>query len=127
MLGYPLRGLLALAVACMLLLPLGHPPAAKAATNRQQRDRDRAVLSYQALQRYFYLPATKLYRETYPPDESTPFAYLWPFSQAMAGTLDLAGLPELGTDYQRDGQDRLLGLGSYWGQDAPLPRYDSSV
>ena len=57
-------------------------------------DADRAVELYDAMQRHFYLGASQgyLYNETSPRGRSNPYAYLWPFYEAMAATIDLAGV-----------------------------------
>ncbi len=88
---------------------------------------ERALVSYQSLQRSFYVPDTKLYRETYPPDGTMPYSGLWPFLQAMAGTLDVAGIPGIADGFQRAVQDRLVGLERYWDKRASPPGYDSFV
>jgi hypothetical protein len=45
---------------------------------------DRAVACYEAMQRCFYRPHTKRYRETYSHAGGNPYSYLCPFSQALA-------------------------------------------
>src|SRR5919202_6575614 len=54
----------------------------------------RAREAYAAMQANYYLPDRKLFRELAPPRPGDlPVAYSWPYSQALAATLDVAGLP----------------------------------
>jgi len=85
---------------------------------------DRAVTTYAAMQKAFYVPRLGLYRETTPATER-PFSYCWPFARAMAATNDLAELPTNGERYRADVTDRLPGLGHYL--DDRTGAYASSV
>ena len=97
----------------------------------QQTNANRAVAAYNALQKYFYVPdGTPLYRETYPWSGGNKYAFVWPFSRALVGTLALAGVPTNltgGTSYVSAVQDRFTGLANYWDAFARLPAYDSYV
>jgi hypothetical protein len=83
------------------------------------------------MQRYLYVgDGTSLYREAYPWQGGNAYAYLWPFSRALVGTLSLAGLSGglLGAlDMQGAIKDRLTGLARYWDARATPPAYDSYV
>jgi hypothetical protein len=79
----------------------------------------RAVAAYQAMQRAFYVPSEQLYIDPYPHTGGNAYSYVWPFSQAMVATLDLAGLPGIGDQFAADIQARLAGLAHYWNP-APL-------
>jgi hypothetical protein len=68
---------------------------------------------------------TSLYRET-APASGPMYAYLWPFSRALVGTLALAGMPG-GEEYAADVHDRLVGLERYWVRFTWTPAYASSV
>lgn len=83
---------------------------------------DRAVASYEALQRHFYQPDKKLYQGA-----NGSIAYAWPFSQALGATVDLAALPEVGARFRDDLQERLEGLSHYWNGHSSPPAYDSAV
>jgi len=73
----------------------------------------RAVATYAAMQRWMHLADRgSLYSET-APSTGNPYAYVWPFSRALLGTLALAGVPG-GTTYAEDVRDRLKGLEWYW-------------
>ena len=87
----------------------------------------RAVATYNAMQHWMYVSdRSSLYRET-SPASGNQYAYLWPFSRALVGTLALAGVPEHQlpdhADYRSAVADRLNGLTQYWHGRA----YDSYV
>ena len=88
---------------------------------------ERAIAAYDALQRCFYQPAEKLYLETYPRQGANPYSYVWPFSQALAATLDMIELPSIGGRYRRDLSERWTGLEHYWNGESVPPAYDSYV
>ncbi|HEY8454791.1 MAG TPA: glycoside hydrolase family 76 protein [Actinopolymorphaceae bacterium] len=85
----------------------------------------RARHSYAALQRYFYDPQTSFYLEEYPRTGGNPWSYVWPFSQAMIATQDMAGLPAIGHRYVDDVADRYTALEAYWNFETDPPGYDS--
>ncbi|SDR86201.1 glycoside hydrolase family 76 protein [Actinopolymorpha singaporensis] len=85
----------------------------------------RAQASYAALQRYFYDPKTSLYLEEYPHAGGNPYSYVWPFSQAMVATQDMAGLPGVGARYAADVADRFTAVEKYWNDQTDPPGYDS--
>lgn len=68
------------------------------------------------MQRWLYAAdGTSLYRET-APNSGNPYAFLWPFSRALLGTLALAGIPANlvgGVNYAPAVQDRLHALAHY--------------
>ena len=47
---------------------------------------ERAVLAYQAMQHYFYIPGSGLYLG------EPKYSFLWPFSQALAATVSLSNI-----------------------------------
>lgn len=119
---------LVLALGLALASALGPEATSVAAAERQQRNVERAIAAYEALQRYFYLSDPKLYRETYPPPtDARPYAYHWPYSQALAATLDVLALPGVGGRFAGDARDRLAGLQLYWNERASPAGYDSYV
>jgi uncharacterized protein YyaL (SSP411 family) len=87
---------------------------------------DRAVAAYNAMQKYFGADHN-LYHEYYPNQGSNHYSYHWPYSQSMAATLDMYGLPQVGANYQQDVQNRKTGLAYYWDGAASPPGYDSYV
>jgi hypothetical protein len=73
----------------------------------------RALATYAAMQHRLYLADRgSLYSET-APATGNPYAYVWPFSRALIGTLALAGMSD-GASYRAGVQDRLKGLEWYW-------------
>lgn len=83
----------------------------------QRTNANRAVATYIAMQQAFYTSSeTGLYRET-APATGNPFAYVWPHSRALVGTLALEGMPEAllqGLDVRAAVKDRLDALAWYW-------------
>jgi hypothetical protein len=101
-------------------------PALRADAARLPSYASRASAAYKAMQKYFYVTnGSSMYRETYP-RSGNPYSYLWPFSQAMAGTLDLYGVSPPGVALQ-DVQDRSRGLTRYWNPSSTPAGYDSYV
>jgi glycosyl hydrolase family 76 len=73
----------------------------------------RALATYAAMQQALYASRqTGLYRETAPVSGGNAFAYVWPHSRAVVGTLALAGTG--GSDLRPDVKDRLDALAWYW-------------
>lgn len=117
---------------------LGHAAGAgtHAASSRRRAgkpalhgDPARAVVSFDAMQRSYYLLGSGLYK-------GEPFSYLWPFSQAMAATVTLAEMPSLKRvpslrrAFLREVHARLIGLRSYLDADnagAPEGIYTSTL
>jgi Glycosyl hydrolase family 76 len=66
----------------------------------------RAQLAFQAMQTYYYIQGSGLYR-------GEPFSFLWPFSQGLAATVSMAGIPAIGAAYRGEIRARLIGLGAY--------------
>jgi hypothetical protein len=88
----------------------------------QQLDANRAVATYNVMQRYFYSGSvypgdtSSLYTENYP-QSGLRYSWLWPFSRALTGTITLSGIPAglIGSArYQAAVADRLTGLSRYW-------------
>ncbi len=110
-------------------------PPSPPVTSEQQIDASRAVVTYDAMQQYFYSgtvypgDTSGLYVESYPPPQSGKrYSYLWPFSRALVGTITLSGVPSDllgGASYQADVGDRLMGLSRYWDSTSTGPGYDS--
>jgi hypothetical protein len=66
----------------------------------------RAQLAFEAMQRYYYIPGSGLY-------EGEPFSALWPFSQALAATVDMSNIAGMQGAYAHELHVRLVGLNSY--------------
>src|SRR6266496_1934784 len=102
--------------ALPLLSSTAKPPVASA--HNVTGNAARASELYTAMQTNYYLGAAQgyLYNETSPRARSNPYAYLWPFYEATAGTIDLSGLPDTIQQVvkQVDVENRLAGLKAYW-------------
>jgi hypothetical protein len=66
----------------------------------------RAQLAFQAMQKYYYIQGSGLYA-------GEPFSTLWPFSQALAATVDMASVPGMTALFTGEIRSRLIGLRSY--------------
>jgi mannose/cellobiose epimerase-like protein (N-acyl-D-glucosamine 2-epimerase family) len=82
---------------------------------RGDRNSDRAVVSYAAMQRYFLTPSG-LYRARFP---GTAVAPAWPYSQALGAAVRMARLPKVGPRYVPHVERRLRALERYWSPRAP--------
>lgn len=91
------------------------------------RNQERAISGYEALQASFYVPDVQLYRETAPTYQGNSYSYHWPFSRAVAATIGLAGIPEIGDDVSDDLQERFGGGERYWDAGHAPPGYASYV
>jgi hypothetical protein len=108
------------AMAAMGSLVLGTTSAAAsvstqaptaAGSSALSTDQQEAVASYQALQQNLYDAPTLLYQGL-PSNPCDPYSCLWPFTNAMAGTVYLAASPG-GRGYTADVLARSIGLLSY--------------
>lgn len=102
-----MRRMRAVTAAALALLVVGASPVA--AAGPQSFNRSRALAAYAAMQRAYYVPRAGLYRDT----SGGRYAYVWPYSQAMAATISIAALHDLHRRYRPDLQARLAGLESY--------------
>jgi Glycosyl hydrolase family 76 len=114
----PLGVLLAGALGCALLAPCAAAaaapaarPAGHAAKKKPRKptlrgDPLRAELAFREMQAHYYIAGSGLY-------EGEPFSALWPFSQAFAATVSMAGIPHLGISLTRELRARLVGLHDY--------------
>jgi hypothetical protein len=103
----------------------GDPASVVAAATTLPADTAQGSTAHKGAERY--LDATiraGLYREAYP-HSSNPYSYLWPFSQALEGTLDLYQLGLVSRDDTRD--HYRSGLPKYRDTSNGLPRYASYV
>jgi len=106
------RGLLALlfaAIGCALLAPSAPAASSHHKKPRKQALRGdplRAALAFEEMQAHYYIAGSGLY-------EGEPFSSLWPFSQAFAATVSMAGIPRLGISLTSELRSRLVGLHNY--------------
>src|SRR5579884_3583642 len=94
-----------LRLAAAVLALLAFAPAAAADVNG-----DRARASEAALERAFAAPVAGLYLER---NGGRDLAYVWPFSQALAASLAVAGLPDATPAERRAARVRLAALERY--------------
>ena len=82
---------IAAGVLAIALLGTLHMPAADAVTSPAAR----AMASYRAMNQYFDA-GEGLLLEEYPNKQQNPYSYIWPYSQAVIGAENLAGIPGTG-------------------------------
>ena len=112
--GWATRSLTAVAAISVVVFVSVAPAVAQPAPVpgvSAQVDQQRAIASYEALQKFLYLPADQLYAGSVP-TTSNAFTYLWPFTNAMAGTDYLVG-SDGGGSFSPDLEARLGGLLHY--------------
>jgi hypothetical protein len=102
------------------MLTLGAPALAEAgkapaATNTNAK---RAIATYDALQKYLYIPNYKLYQSG---DSTSLFSYLWDFTNSFAATDYVAGLPKVGASYDAAMKARDTGIKAYYNPDETNP------
>lgn len=89
----------------------------------------RALAAYNAMQEQFYAAdGSSLYFETPRAAGGRAYSALWPFTRALAATLDLEGVDEAllpGFSSYHAMVDRLAGLGHYWDAHSNPPGYCS--
>src|SRR5260370_12903340 len=111
--GIVLAGLLSFIV---VMLTRGQAVRVKSIEG-QGNNLTRAVQSYDALQKYFYLQdGSSLYLEQYPKASGdNPYSDEWSFSQAHIAILDLSTVRGgAGRNYVGDLADREIGQERYW-------------
>ncbi|HST31954.1 MAG TPA: glycoside hydrolase family 76 protein [Solirubrobacteraceae bacterium] len=91
--------------------PRAHGAAAKKTPKKPRKPKltgnpARALLAFEAMQRYYYVRGSGLYA-------GEPFSYLWPFSQALAATVSMANVPKLPVSLSNELHARLIGLRTY--------------
>jgi Glycosyl hydrolase family 76 len=123
----PRLALIATLTVAMLAAAPAHAASHKPSKRRsrtsqlEQIYRQRAIDSYAAMQRAYYVPSAGLYR-------GSPYADAWSYSQAMAATISVAALPQMHRQYRGDLVARLQGLHDYADlNDAQPAGYESVV
>lgn len=92
---------------------------------REMTNLERALSAHRAMERYF-AAGRGLYRQSHPVRPDERYAYIWPYSRALAATIDLVELGAL----DRAALDGLLGgLAEYWHARPRLgpPRFTSAI
>jgi hypothetical protein len=87
---------------------VAHPRPARKKPRKPKLHGDpaRALLAFQAMQKYYYIAGSGLY-------SGEPFSYLWPFSQALAATVSMANIPSMSGAFASEIHARLVGLRDY--------------
>ena len=124
-------GLVGLLVFAIVMLTGGQVVQAKDVAT-PQNNLNRAIASYDALQKYFSVQdGSSLLLEEYPHQNSdNTYSYEWPSSQAYIAALDLSTVPgETGREYTSALVNREIGEEHYWNTTGAtgLPGYDSYV
>jgi uncharacterized protein YyaL (SSP411 family) len=111
------------ALACASVLPALMPASAAA---QPEADAERALASYAAMQQQFYEPWHHLYRgeET---ENAQEFAFFWPFTQTLAATTAVAGIPGAGEPYLPEIREHVSGLRWYWNARSRPHGYESNA
>jgi hypothetical protein len=91
-----------------------HPPA-PAPPAPLRGNAAHSILSIEAMQRFFYIQGTGLYREE---PYAAPYAYLFPFSQALAATVSASYIPRQAKTLAGDLRVQLYGLQKYFKEDS---------
>jgi hypothetical protein len=113
-------------LAALLAGALSAGLAASPAGAQPGVDGERALASYEAMQRQYYMPYHHLYRgeET---ENAQEYAYTFPFSQALAATSAVAGIPGPGAAYRLAVREHLSGLRWYWNRRSRPPGYEGGA
>lgn len=110
-------------ILSLLFLLFAAAPGAPARA-QPERNRERAEASFAAMQRAFWLPEQRLYREDLD-NSGNPYAYHWPFGQALAASIDMAALS--GSTHRPHVDELLIGMQAYWNAANVPPAFDSYV
>lgn len=120
-----LKGLAALLLSFVVVFAGQASSVAAGSPTTVADDASRAESAYNGMQHRFYVSTAALYRPAYPRDAGQfPFSFHWPFSQAMAATIDMYAYSD---KYADDMAARLGGLAVYWDKGARPPGYDAYV
>jgi len=93
----------------------------------RQRAKGRAEALYAAIWEYFYLEDDRLFRETAPHEHAYPYSYLWPLSQTLGVSNDLALTPEADPQYLFDVLSITGAVEMYYDDQKQPPAYSSYI
>jgi Glycosyl hydrolase family 76 len=91
-----------------------------------EADSERALASYAAMQQQFYEPWHHLYRGE-EIENAQEFAFFWPFTQTLAATTAVAGIPGAGEPYLPAIREHISGLRWYWNGRSRPHGYESNA
>lgn len=93
----------------------------------RQRALGRAESMYAAIWEYFYLEDDRLFRETAPHQHAYPYSYLWPLSQTLGISNDMALLPDTNPQYVFDVLSITGAIELYYDDQKQPPAYSSYI
>lgn len=97
------------------------------AESQMELNARRALDAFQAMQIHLAVPGERFYAETYPSSPDHQFSYVWPFSQALAATIDLQLISSPEASLLPEIQSHVQALEHYWNTDLAPPAYASAV
>jgi len=93
----------------------------------RDRARERAEAAYGALWQHFYLPDDRLFSEQAPNEHWFPYAYLWPLSQTLGVSNEMAALPDAEPQHLFDVLSVVGAIELYFDDDREPPAYSSYI
>ncbi len=93
----------------------------------RQRASGRASVMYAAIWEHFYLEDDRLFRETAPHEHAYPYSYLWPLSQTLGVSNEMAALPDADPQYLFDVLSILGSVEFYFDDERQPPAYSSYI
>lgn len=93
----------------------------------RQRARTRADAIYAAIWEHFYLEDDRLFSETSPDEHTYPYSYLWPLSQTLGASNDMASLPDSDPQYVFDVLSIAGATERYYDDQKQPPAYSSYI
>lgn len=93
----------------------------------RKRARERAGAMYAALWKHYYLPDDRLFRETAPHEHWFPYSYLWPLSQTLGVSSEMAALPDADPQHMFDVLSVAGAIELYFDDDREPPAYSSYI
>jgi hypothetical protein len=93
----------------------------------RNRAKGRADALYAAIWEHFYLEDDRLFREEWPDEHSYPYSYLWPLSQTLGLSNDMASLPDAHPQYTFDVLSITAAIELYFDDQKQPPAYSSYI
>jgi hypothetical protein len=93
----------------------------------RQRAQGRADAIYGAIWEHFYVEDDLLFRETAPDEHTYPYSYLWPLSQTLGASNDMASLPDSDPQYVFDVLSITGAIEHYYDDQKQPPAYSSYI
>jgi hypothetical protein len=93
----------------------------------RERARKRADAAYRVLWQEFYLPEERLFRENAPYENGYPYSYLWPLSQTLGLSNEMAVLPDADPQHLFDVLSAVGAIEFYFDDWREPPAYSSYI